>query len=848
MFPKVLFYGVILMITLFANGAFNLTFDFQLTGFGMYPACDALLPSEIQLITEVDENGNTTVSIVNNNQVIVAEQIYVSYWNDLIPAFQAQIVLQNGKDAPGLISMLQIPNTNVFRVDIYVNTSSFRSSDLENLFFTEHQVCAFLYVTTSTEEFSTTVEITERDADICTFSSNFQTMEAVVDCIKAIPFSDSVRDSTIDSLKKVIDMYAYRDINKNSGGDDPIQVDIIEELNVYATKTYSYDLEFHTDLYQLFISARDVHTQYQFPLCYTSYFLFFQPWKFFSAIDELTGEQVLAIYTDPNSSLEIFQELLHFNPISFENYYVDSIQGQDAMTYFVNWVDNNIADKQRSNRFNAGLSKFNIRQVIPEESELVYQLRNPVTNEKITLTVPWFSSIRTGLNLDSITAACQTLDSPICGTTNSKREIMKSFENSKFNERSFTATVVDSLGEFTLTKVNEQTSTLRIPTFHPINSDQWLFQVLTVLYLNSIHRFHFEQLIIDVSGNPGGLIVSGLQFSQIVDPTIKEYADIMDFDQIHSEFWDNAISIYFNNLTDSQKIEIANEGYSNLFLRSISGSSFDPSIGDSWYFPGKNYTRGGTKSTYSQKIELEGKIGDLRAEFVNEIISSSVYLNYSPENTLILTNGLCYSTCSFFIRSLQTSSNPIKVVGYGGLVGQPLRSSDVPANIQNLVSMNTLGTIFETQFGHTEFANYTPKLFPFYQTCGSPTTFQFAFLETYEPEDSTVPLEFTISNVDIRLNIWPKTSSEVYPIAAELFYENPQSTYGTVSITESKSQSDTESMTYSGTESKSQSDTESKTRSYTESITFSGTESIRGGAKIRMMLIFLMFIVVFIQL
>lgn len=109
----------------------------------------------------------------------------------------------------------------------------------------------------------------------------FTTYENAKGCMDSFDFRDDYRRSTLDTLRKTLQLYVFRDIAKDYTSKDsesPISshVDLYKELDVLENKPYTKEREFHDDLHALFRSLNDAHTTYT-SSCFHK-FSFYQPW------------------------------------------------------------------------------------------------------------------------------------------------------------------------------------------------------------------------------------------------------------------------------------------------------------------------------------------------------------------------------------------------------------------------------------------------------------------------------------------------------------------------------------------------------------------------------------------
>jgi hypothetical protein len=90
------------------------------------------------------------------------------------------------------------------------------------------------------------------------------------DCLRLFKFDSDARVKTLDTIRKTLSFYVYRDISiaYQDGANEEIssKVDLMKELDVLESNEYDCDYDFHIDLKALFRSLNDAHTAY-----YTKY-------------------------------------------------------------------------------------------------------------------------------------------------------------------------------------------------------------------------------------------------------------------------------------------------------------------------------------------------------------------------------------------------------------------------------------------------------------------------------------------------------------------------------------------------------------------------------------------------
>lgn len=121
------------------------------------------------------------------------------------------------------------------------------------------------------------------------------------ECLRHLPFSESMRQSTLNTLESFIaSSYVFNEISKSYV--DPKQhfsslsIDLVAQLEQMRTKTYAYDYDFHADVTKLFNSLEDAHTRYHAPAPYAGV-SFLQPVRFEHVVNPFSARQ--SMYHSP---------------------------------------------------------------------------------------------------------------------------------------------------------------------------------------------------------------------------------------------------------------------------------------------------------------------------------------------------------------------------------------------------------------------------------------------------------------------------------------------------------------------------------------------------------------------
>jgi len=163
-------------------------------------------------------------------------------------------------------------------------------------------------------------------------------------------------------------------------------------------------------------------------------------------------------------------------------------------------------------------------------------------------------------------------------------------------------------------------------------------------------------------------------------------------------------------------------------------SQRQPYNDSSWYSPGLHHTRGGIKGSYSQRTYHA-------CDFVQ------VYPRHNFTKILILSDGLCGSTCAVFATHLD-EVDKVETVALGGLYKQPMQYFSFPGG--EVVDMDFIAYVLDAlNLTNASIPGVPPPL-------PSDSTFRWAMLEIYPwlHGKGFLPLEFLYRPAVHRVPIW----------------------------------------------------------------------------------------------
>jgi len=163
----------------------------------------------------------------------------------------------------------------------------------------------------------------------------------VVACLKSFPFNETVRQNSLEVVRKILPFYTYE--TEAYDAPAPFQestVKLPEELARIESATYETDYDFNVDLYLTISRLNDGHTLY-LPSCYVDAFQNLLPIPIVSLANNVHGNESIYVIPDANEFWDGYLDGEFYNwyqqkGIDITRYAgaeVLSIQGQDPYDY-----------------------------------------------------------------------------------------------------------------------------------------------------------------------------------------------------------------------------------------------------------------------------------------------------------------------------------------------------------------------------------------------------------------------------------------------------------------------------------------------------------------------------------
>ncbi|KAK9760509.1 hypothetical protein K7432_015383 [Basidiobolus ranarum] len=551
--------------------------------------------------------------------------------------------------------------------------------------------------------------------------------DLVVKCMSSFPFIPSQRVQTLDTLRKTLDFYVF-DEAVSTGP----RINLFQELNQIEIKNYTTEREFQEDLIQLFTSVYDGHLVYK-PTCYST-FIFRQPFSLVSVVENNVQKVKITkqLLTDETSSY-LFSSISGLDL----NYYAGSevlkIDGLEPMEAIIKFANENIYNgKVPSVRINQALARvifgkdtyglipgdFAFRTVTPPKNYIEFTVASPNTNQPISIKVPWLATINNWPATFTDSASyrqlfCELSTQPTMPVTDESKDLTVSnlqaispsdntrrlmnpikFSTSNGTQVKF-YTSGNGVGTIAIASENFNTYYDALDFFNALKEGFQQFQSLGV-----------QKIILDLSDNYGGNICAGYQLINFLFPGSHFYPT-----NVRSTNLARALA---------SKASLQNEGGRVWLPQTKTDFSDGEMYKNSSWIDDESARFSRTFSDYcSYEFDLVNSIG---------------IPIYESQNMVVVTNGLCVSTCAVIARYL-TEIHNVESVFVGGLTNAT--SSMVGSTGGQVYSLsNLIQTIKSLELeDHVD----TPK----------PLVFQgdlnFPIRQIVSFENLSQPLEFTLS-------------------------------------------------------------------------------------------------------
>ncbi|KAI9335359.1 hypothetical protein DFJ73DRAFT_763906 [Zopfochytrium polystomum] len=296
--------------------------------------------------------------------------------------------------------------------------------------------------------------------------------------------------------------------------------------------------------------------------------------------------------------------------------------------------------------------------------------------------------------------------------------------------------VSDNNGAFY--QLDATTGVWMLPTFFATNNngDAWMATIATGL--SALERANVTQLLIDVSGNGGGLICQALAIAQFLFP--KQPISAVTYDVRASQVLQDIVRMERSAGTG---------GTLDVTILQNATSFQQLTTADQLLVPGVTSTRGGVTGRYSNRF----RYCDSSASYMlNASKFNQLKAGWPASKVALISDGNCASSCAVFTRTLRANYG-VRAYVVGGASGQSFAPTSYDGGLR--VTFADLLTETNNAVAGTKVAAVSPR-------SSLPSAFPLSgqgsipLWEAYSPnaslDESARPLDFTIDPADALLS------------------------------------------------------------------------------------------------
>lgn len=569
-----------------------------------------------------------------------------------------------------------------------------------------------------------------------------------------MPFNKDWATATVDVISQSLENYGFLALYHNTGPPYITSVDIMQELaktqDMINSGDFSSDMDFQEHIQDLIQLTQDAHTRYQKPVCYNAVLL--QPFAFDLRVVEV-DQSSDSVAQEPKAFLmrnmytDEYVKLFPDSPINdLIGQEISLLNDLEFTTEITTWADSHeTRSNNRGVRFNTAVRSYLYRSAIQ------YDVR-PLSDLKVTLSngdsysFPWLASYTYGF---ANTSFCAAEDTSI--SLEARRRIFPGINRTHHPElldpphplahevlRKATpdrTVIVPADTPYAVSCYTQRTSgsdaetadvsnvlVMKVASFAPPGAEGFKG------FLDNVEQClssDYDMMVIDVMQNGGGIVCLGLRLLELlIEDYWNDHSQVqMNYDFPHSPLMDAYI----------QEVN-SNEGY-------INKETGEPYVDGKAYYYGRNVTMGGVEHERTNYFSLDC------SDFEKLPLRFTPKKFLPPEKLIIVTDGLCGSTCACFTKIPQEHGKAT-LVGAGGLWEE---SMDVSSFAGGFVSNpDTMA----------EIARESGLDFPKFLTNQH---WQFDWAIWYSNKFPTRPAQFVVTEPDYREAFWgfPHSSIDV---------------------------------------------------------------------------------------
>eukprot|EP00271_Cylindrocystis_brebissonii_P010749 TRINITY_DN270_c0_g1_i1.p1 TRINITY_DN270_c0_g1~~TRINITY_DN270_c0_g1_i1.p1 ORF type:complete len:689 (-),score=45.31 TRINITY_DN270_c0_g1_i1:490-2556(-) len=614
-------------------------------------------------------------------------------------------------------------------------------------------------------------------------------------CLRTIPFHTAEAKSLINTFWKVLGrIYPYANIVKNYTAGTPYDtsVDIKGGLLAIGKKAYKSDYDFQNDMISLVKSLNDGHTEWN-PSCYSSIVGEpLQPFPIYMVSNATTKtSKLLVAPLDAMIAAEstgypaelvfrLVEAELRINISDYAGAEVVKINGVNALTYAVEVAKTIGGYRDPQARLNSlflrpsafpdiiMLGEFFAPSFLPARDSIKFTFKKQGSATEETLDVPYYivysgRHFTNSSTFYTVNCKANTNTTAVFGAATVKESrpkmlgmMLRPKKNATMRARAATTSSTPTLlsGPYAVAKAyllaDKVTGVLVIPDFSGTFDYSGYYETSDNPYLDVFVAYELirnstaKRLIIYLSENPGGSSVLATLMRSLLFPSTTDVQYLLQY---------KAPAIVQHAALVVQKGKAVGTNYSFYsdpgFVDPYTNKPF--SKPSNFFFPLVNLTQSGITDTFSSYFKFYANFTQLVDDYYYPYTDYELPTTqlFEPKDILIVSNGLCFSTCAIFASEMQDLG--VRVVSTGGL---PSEGSFSP-------SSGTAGFVVTSYLSYYEYniyylglqkAAHTLALLP------ERGSFRFTLAQALRTSSLSVPLEFEYRKANYSL---PYTESNV---------------------------------------------------------------------------------------
>eukprot|EP00771_Trimastix_marina_P002218 gnl/Trimastix_PCT/334.p1 GENE.gnl/Trimastix_PCT/334~~gnl/Trimastix_PCT/334.p1 ORF type:complete len:732 (-),score=296.68 gnl/Trimastix_PCT/334:208-2403(-) len=574
-------------------------------------------------------------------------------------------------------------------------------------------------------------------------------------------------NDTLNNVQKFVDLNVFLDILQDPPSPfQGLKVDLKAELKALHNKVFHNDFDFQSALTKLFTDLKDPHSSYVKPSCYHA-FAFVLPYGIQSFLSN--NHQSFRVAELPPEWQFVTYQHREKNPGFIRNSElmgktIVKINGQDPAHFLREWANKHVyLSKNEGARLNrALLGDWFLRTMrmhqIPETDHVVYTIQKTLTTTE-DVTMPFYGVTDQNIYQCSDIESLCPADYKKIRKSNDETHLDRFLQDMRPHVNVQQATGTGSLvhrvhhGKHMDLSIYQtgKVAVLSIPQF--MGGDAYFDELVHVMEVAAKEKM--VNLILDLRSNPGGDVCLGFKTIEYIFGLGNVFPVTGDYDVRQSDF----AKALLPQLSDEE--------------RRYTWLSRNVFQGDSWYAPGvkRQFASVGNNSKTTHLYSKRHTICNVDIHKLNKGKPCPFIPN--AQHAMVLTDGLCGSTCACVAKRLQ--GRFAKVVGVGGIYNTPLDSGCAAGGaVYDSETIYSLPPKLSWMLPQERAKplKAIPKAFP------RNTNFRFPFMEIYpfdwEQRKDKIPLEFKSNPVDWTIPYWPAPNEvnaleHIVPKASEYF-------------------------------------------------------------------------------